>query len=683
MSSVNNRRSLVVFFCLLGWVYADSALGQNGDAPAGDKPAQTQSIFDATSSADNASGEIPKSQSVSISSFGLIDLHVKDLELTQVLQLLSIQSQRNIVASRNVSGTVTADLYSVDFYEAMDALLHTNGFGYREKGNFIYVYTAEELKTMAEADRKLTHKIYRLNYITAADAEVFVRHLLSSVGSISVSINTTSGFEPSVSDGGANSFASVDTLIIRDYPENVDEVIKVLVELDVRPKQVLVEATVLQADLNEDNAFGVDMTIIGDFAFNQFTGGASSVISSMIAGTVSGNGQAFQTTVGDTASRSGVRAGIISDNIAAFVKALDEVTDTTILSHPKILVLNRQKGHIHIGRRLGYISTTQTESSSTQTVEFLNVGTTLAIRPFVSDDGFIRMEIQPKISDGSVTVTDNFTVPVEFTQELTTNIMVRNGQTVVLGGLFKEETTVTRKQVPGIGDVPLIGAAFKGQDDKVTRSEVIFLITPSVVRDEAIYAASDRMKDGVELAHLGARQGLLPWSRSKLTASHMRDAMKYYESGDKNKALWAANLALQLDPHLVEAQKLREAITGKREYWPSRDMAGEAINDMVQQIRSENTGAQAPAADLTPMAAVRPAAHEVGSQVSTYRGMDAQPANMPAAPGTDPMSAPQGSTEADPADSVSNVLGAIRKWVPESDTQPSELSVPVEVKDAP
>lgn len=608
-----------VFFCSLGWIYAGSVFGDDSaesvmvdaavaaaaqasaaetpvEAPAAvtpaPAPAKAPSLF--APAADEP--PVTNGNAVKVGSFGQIDLHVKELDLTQVLQLLSIQSQRNIVASRNVSGTVSADLYGVDFYEAMDAILHTNGFGYREKGNFIYVYTANEIKAMEEAERKVVSRLVRLNYITAADASTFVQPLLSAAGSIAVSADAKSGFIPTTSDGGANSFAHADTLIIRDYPQNVDEIAAVLKELDVRPKQVLVEATILQARLSESNAWGVDLTILADFAVSEFTNPLSA-IDDLIDGTVGPSGGAGQSTTGATTGDSSLRVGIVTDSVAAFIKALDSVTDTTVLANPKLLVLNRQKSDLLVGERLGYLSTTATETSTTQTVEFLDTGTQLTLRPFVSDDGFVRLELRPSISDGETKLVGDFVIPNQTTQELTTNVMVRSGQTVVLGGLFKEDTVISRRQVPWLGDIPIAGAAFKGQDDTVERSEVIFMVTPTIVKDESMYAAGERMKDSIELARVGARQGLLPWSRSKMTASHLREAMDYMDAGNKDKALWAVNKALTLDPSFVEARRLKEQITGETEWSPGNSMLNHAINEMVKEQAPDMPSATEPAVD--------------------------------------------------------------------------------------
>ncbi len=589
-----------VFFSSIGWVYNGPAARAAGDDEVGPVIAESDSaavqsagsLFETQSAVDTKALE----KAVKVGSFGQIDLHVKDQELSTILQLLSIQSQRNIIVSKGVSGAVTADLYGVDFYQAMDAVLHPNGYGYREKGNFIYVYTADQIKALDEADRKTSNKVVRLQYLTAADAATFVTPLLSSAGSIALSGNVKEGFAPSTSDGGANSSAHSDTLIIKDYPENMDQIMAVLQELDTRPKQVLIEATILEAKLTENNAWGINLTVLADFGVSDFVGGPLSVINSLKAGTTQGPGTAI-TSNNIIANESSVAIGVLSDEVAAFVEALDKVTDTTILANPKLLVLNRQRADLLVGQRIGYVSTTQTESSTTQTVDFLETGTQLTVRPFVSDDGFVRMEIRPQISTGEVRQIANFVVPNEDTQTLTTNVMVRNGQTVVLGGLFKESTTVSRKQVPFFGDIPLLGNVGKGRSDTVNRDEFIFLITPTIVKDEAIYAAGERANDSVELARIGARQELLPWSRSKMTSSHLRDAIKAMEEGKKDKALWSVNMALTMDPTFVEARRLKEQLTGQRTQVAHESVLKDAVNVMIDkqlEIQGEPMSADQP-----------------------------------------------------------------------------------------
>jgi len=675
-------RGMSIVFCLMiaGLLSAQPVAAQEGDSDSGS--GESSNLFENSGSSDDANGD----QTVKINATGMIDLHVKDLDITQVLQLLSIQSQRNIVASRNVAGAISADLYSVDFYEALEAVLSTNGFGFRERGNFIYVYTAEEIRTMEEAERRRIHKVIRLNYLNAADASTFVSPLLSSSGSIAINAEVSAGFEPTIGDGGANSFASSDTLIIRDYEENIEQIQAVLLELDIRPSQVLLEATVLKSDLDEDNAWGVDLTVIADFDFSEVAGAAGGPLGAMLAGAITGSAQAFETTVGDTGTRFGSRVGILTDDVAAFIKALDEVVDTTILSHPKILVLNRQRADLLIGQRLGYISSTATETSTTQTVEFLDVGTQLTVRPFVSDDGFIRLELRPSVSTGTTSVQQGFVIPEEDTQRLTTNVMVRTGQTVVLGGLFKEETVVTRKQVPVLGDIPLVGAAFKGHDDNVNRSEVIFLLTPTVVKDESLYAAGEHAADRMDMAKLGARQGLLPWSRTKLTTAYMNEAMKAAHEGDRERALWAVNLALRLNPRLIRAREMKEKLIGHRDFHLQRSILNEAVNHHIEKQLLAPMSQTPIQEQATPVESVEvseqvPSVTDVTSEpfditvmpaeAEQAQGENSTPAEQQAAGSDDP----EQSQEADPANS--NILDAIDQWLPaEDDSEASDNSAP-------
>ena len=590
MRQSNLTITAAVFFCSWGWICAGQAHGAEdqaqgtGGARVVTADAVDRGLFEPVEDADGSEVGDLGATSVKVSSFGTIDLHVKDLELAKVLQLLSIQSQRNIVASRNVAGVVTADLYGVDFYEALDAILHTNGFGYREKGQFIYVYTLDEIEQIEDTEREVTHRVVHLNYLTATDASTFVAPLLSAAGSIAISGDATQGFAPSTGEAGADTFAGPGTLIVRDYPENVDEIVNILGELDVRPAQVLVEASVLQARLTEKNAFGVDLSILADFAIDEFAD-PFRVVDDIFDTPANPNGAALQTSPGrtNTLTDTSVKVGIVTNSVAAFINALDSVTDTTILANPKIMVLNRQKADLLVGQRLGYISTTQSDTSTTQSVEFLDVGTQLTLRPFVSRDGMIRMELRPSISDGETRLVGDFVIPDQTTQEVTTNVMLQSGQTLVLGGLFKEDTTVSRRQVPWLGDIPIVGAAFKGQDDLITRSEVIFLITATIQKDEAMYAVGESLKDSIEMASHGARQGLLPWSRTKLVATHMRDAMRYYERGDEDKALWAVNMALSLDPTVQEGQKLKEKLTGERVYWPHGSILKDALDGVVEE----------------------------------------------------------------------------------------------------
>lgn len=513
-------------------------------------------------------------QKIETTETGEFDLNITDLEITKVLQVLSIEGQKNIIASRGVENTkVSASLHKVTFDEALKSILEPNGFGYVEEGNFIYVMTKDELEKRELADRKLTTKILRLDYLRADEAAGFVTPMLSDNGSITASGNVEDGIDPGLDDVGADNYSGPPTLVIRDYEDKVEEITSILGELDIQPKQVIIEATILRATLTENNQFGVDFSL-----FTDLTGASPlDIVDGLISGGAPTNERAGAIQSGNNySSDSAVKIGFVAGDAAVFVSALDSVTDTTLIATPKVTVLDRNRTSILVGDKIAYLSTTVTETSETQTVEFLEVGTQLNVRPFVASDGSVRLELKPSVSDATIRDIGDTDAPDESTVELTTNVIVESGQTIVLGGLFTDDTSVNRNQVPGLGDVPLLGAAFQGQDDTVGRSEVIFLVKATVVENETLVDLGKEGLARVGVAKLAEREGLLPWSRSKMTAAHMVNARKHYDeattlTGDAREAKmdeaeYSVNMALHMNPTMVDALILKEQITGEAAY---------------------------------------------------------------------------------------------------------------------
>lgn len=564
--------------------------GAKGGAP-GKQPVQERPALDMTLNIDDNN---------------IVDLHVNNEDLGAVLQMLSMQSQRNIIPSKNVSGSVTANLYGVTFYEALDAILNVNGYGYIEDGNFIYVYTLDEIGAIIKSNRIRVSKVITLSYLSAIDAAEFAKPLLSETGQIKTN-GKTPGF-PTMGDvpQGNEEFALGSTLVVYDYEENVSEIDTLVKQLDTRPAQVLVEATILQTTLNEANAFGVDFAIVADMTFGDFItiGGPTSGPNALIAGGAGGavlpndgGGTAISSTVGNAAGAGGLKVGVVSNDVAIFLRVLDEVTDSTVLSNPKLLALNRQGARVLVGRKVGYLSTTSTDTATTQTVEFLDTGTQLYFRPFVdSVNRTIRMELKPQVSEAVIRDVKNatgaaLTVPDEITNELSTNVIVRDGQTIVLGGLFRESTITTRRQIPVLGDIPLLGNVFRGNEDTTERTEIIFLITPSIVNDGAMAEAGERGKEFTRQAQAGAREGTLKWSRDRLTTQLNVEAQKLLNEGETDKALWKIERSLSLDSSQAEIIAMRERVTGQKSPWPSRSTLEYIIRDEATNAAKKQSSA--------------------------------------------------------------------------------------------
>jgi hypothetical protein len=176
-------------------------------------------------------------------------------------------------------------------------------------------------------------------------------------------------------------------------------------------------------------------------------------------------------------------------------------------------------------------------------------------------------------------------VPNETTQELTTNIRCRDGETIILGGLFRESSTITRNQVPFLGDIPIIGAAFRGQVDAVIKEEIIFLLTPTIIPDEQLWEAGRDSLEIVQAVRIGARAGLLPFSHDQITANYNRDALDAYRLGDLDEALYWSNLSLRSTKFQPEMIRLRELITDEKESLWERDLLRELITREQQHVQ--------------------------------------------------------------------------------------------------
>lgn len=547
-----------------------------------------------------AAGDDPRAslseQIVRVGADDRVTVHVAGLPLADALRMLSEPSRRNIVIADGASGSVTASLYNVSFDEALKAMLVSNGLGYRKDGDFIYVHKSEELQKLADANRPLASRVFKLKYLNAASTKTLIEPLLTkNLGSISITPPASKGLNGSTAAAGSSSSASgtaqgfgtegdalagADALVITDYVDRLQDVARVISELDVAPQQILIESTIMRATLNEDNALGIDFTTVGgiDFAsVNSISPAAQSIATGIIPqNDLNNTNFTVRTDLNQTLPPGGFTFGILKDQVGIFVRALEQITDTEVIANPKVLALNKQAGQVIVGRRDGYLTTTITETTAVQQVEFLETGTVLSFRPFIVEDGVIRMEIHPKDSTGGLTEAN---LPFEQTTEVTTNVMVKDGHTILIGGLFREVDTDTRGQTPLLGNIPVLGALFRRTRDTAIREEVIILLTVHLMKDQESAHASEALAEDMERFRVGMRAGLQWFGRDRLAESHYRWAVEHFARGDDEKALWDADMALNNCPRHLDATKLKERILGRRD-WAAD---GSAVRDWVRK----------------------------------------------------------------------------------------------------
>jgi len=513
-------------------------------------------------------------------------MHVADLPLSTALHLLSLEGNRNIVISPNVKGTVTANLYDATFEEALHAILAANGAGFRTVGNFIYVHTNAELEELAaaaapEAPEPVT-RVYRLNYISAQDARSYVETILGEEGQMGTAPPPQTGLKSDANDGGGINSALHDFIVVTATPDLHERIEALLAAIDIRPKQVLIEAAILRAELTDDNTLGIDFSLVGGVDLDMMSPRSNGLVD-LSLGTLpveryEKSNSIVSTDVASNVPDGGLTVGIIKDPIAVFLRALEEVTDTTVLANPKVLALNRQKGQVIVGRRDGFMTTTVTETQAIQSVEFLETGTQLVFRPFIGDDGFVRVELHPEDSVGFVNAQG---LPSEQTTEVTTNVIVRDGETILIGGLFREVTTDSRSQVPGLGNLPVVGALFRANTEASSREEVVILMTIHIVQDRDAYAEASREQyEHLERMRVGIRKGLMWHGRERMAQTQYGHALEALNAGNRRKALWHLNMTLHNNARFLPAIELKERILGKRA-WEEDGTGGRTFLDLL------------------------------------------------------------------------------------------------------
>ena len=474
---------------------------------------------------------------------GPITIDTQDDDIRHVLRVLSEAGSLNILSSPKVSGKVSASLRDVPIEQALTALLKSTGFVYKREDDIIYVGTPEELQDMAHVAEAVDTRIYRPNYVSAAELQQLVTPLLSAdVGRITVSTPSEVGIAADSDQVGGDTFVGAEVVMVKDYLSILAEIDLLVAQVDQMPLQVAIEATILSVKLDDKDVLGVDFELLRNRNNIRIVSGTP------------------LSTLATADFRDGLKVGFLDSSLFAFIDALETIGDTSVVASPRITCLNKQRAEILIGSELGYVSTTVTETAATQAVEFLEVGTNLRLRPFISTDGMVRMEVHPELSTGSVRVEAGFTLPDKDVTQVTTNIMCRSGATMVIGGLIREDLSTVSTQIPVLGNLPLVGAVFRQRTEEIDRREVIVLLTPRIVDEMAVW------KEGAEYARQGDNRRdvfldkMNPLGKRHYGERYSRLAKSAFAAGDLDVALRYANLAIHWDPLHQGAINLRTEI---------------------------------------------------------------------------------------------------------------------------
>ena len=356
----------------------------------------------------------------------IFSMDVRDADIRQVFAKLSEAAQVSIVPSPEVQGRVSLNLHDVRIDVALRALLKSRDYVFEREDDIIIIRTAEEVARLKHQNRKRMMKIYRPNYVSAAELIRLIEPLLSSDGRHSVTSPARRGLSRDDDSPNGEDFDQRATVIVQDVPEVLDQVEQILVDVDVPPLQVSIEAKILSVRLSDGIQHGIDL---GQLPCHRDSG--------------------------TSFAEGGLKHASLSCNVPTFVKSIERLADTSVVTSQRIQVLNKHRAEMLIGDRIGY------QSRAGGDVRFMEAGTRLILRPSISADGLFRMEIHPERS--SATMTRRTKLPHQSTTELTTQVMVRDGATVVIGGLISEQGTETTNRSTALSAIPIVGIPLRNR----------------------------------------------------------------------------------------------------------------------------------------------------------------------------------------------------------------------------
>lgn len=371
---------------------------------------------------------------------GRITLTLREVTVAEVMEMLSRAGRVSILLSDGVEGQVSVNLFEVSLDQAIRSIATSAGYAVERRGGSYFIVEQDKAGKAAPGGptRVRTFKVQYSD--TEVVADVLENHL-SIYGQVTT-------------------LPERRMLIVEDTPHFLAKIETLLKTLDREPKQILIEARILEVGLKDSESYGLDWIKIFE----------------------SGDGTVGTQGLG-TPGAPGLFFELFKPDMAVVLDALRTRDRLRTLSTPKLLALEDQEAETIIGDRLGYNVTTTIDNVTTTSTEFLESGVILKVKPSVDEQNRIFLEIHPEVSTGSVSDDG---IPNQTTTEVTTSMLVQSGQTVFIGGLIKRNTEQTREGVPVLGDIPGLGLLFSNRSISSINTELVVLITPYIVDNDKV-----------------------------------------------------------------------------------------------------------------------------------------------------------------------------------------------------
>ena len=460
-----------------------------------------------------------------------ISLDIKGMDIVDVMKMLAQRAGLNIVIGKNVTGRVTLFLKDVDVADAFEITLLSNDLAYEKKGDIINVMTQRDYELLygeRYLDKKQAKNV-QLKYAKAVDLSRALNQIKTNIGRIVVDegsntlvlIDTPDKLKemedfikntdlPIQTRVFSLSYAQADKLqaklqealtkgvgsiridertnkiVVTDYPARLDEIAKIVSAFDEKTPQVLIDAQIIEIKPKDEFKMGVDW----DYWLKK---------NMRLSASLPTSGAVNKLSIGTAAAGALVAKEGIYKGIVDLLRTIGE---TQILSSPRIAALNNQEAKILIGTKEVYVSQTTSQSGTgtevtADQVNFVDVGIKLYVTPTINKDGFITMKIKPEVSSVKTTYkygTPQKEIPVVETSEAETTVMIKDGVTIIIGGLKRDKRKKDVSKIPVIGDIPLVGFLFRNTSDSLEKSELVILLTPHILSGSDSYTDFSEIK---------------------------------------------------------------------------------------------------------------------------------------------------------------------------------------------
>lgn len=413
-----------------------------------------------------------------------LSLNFQDIDVRSVLQLIADFTDLNLVASDTVQGNITLRLQNVPWDQALDLVLKTKGLDKRKIGNVLLVAPADEIaareRQELESQRQiaelapLRRELIQVNYAKAAD----IAKLFQSV---------TSG-DPSAAGTDERGSITVDdrtnSIIAYQTQEKLDELRRIVTQLDIPVRQVMIEARIVEANVDYDKSLGVRWrgASIGD---NNFVvgGGGNGRPGAGQSGNVNLADAPF-VDLGASGATSSIGIGFITDNtiLDLELSAMEKTGNGEIVSQPKVVTSDKETAKILKGAEIPY---QEASSSGATSTSFKEAALSLEVTPQITPDNRIIMEVKVTKDAPDFANALNGVPPIN-KNEVNAKVLVNDGETIVIGGVFSNTQTKAVDKVPFLGDLPFLGRMFRRDVVQDKKSELLVFLTPRIMNNQAI-----------------------------------------------------------------------------------------------------------------------------------------------------------------------------------------------------